>query len=67
MTKNLSGIWIRVFEITVLLTGINVYAQPEIPVLSSPADHSVQLQTRPVLYWNPSSGADKYTLQLSVD
>ncbi len=66
MTK-FSGIRIGIFGLTILFTGINVNAQPGVPVLFSPGDCSVQIQTRPVLYWNASPGADKYTLQVSLD
>ncbi|KPK83776.1 MAG: hypothetical protein AMS27_11915 [Bacteroides sp. SM23_62_1] len=67
MTKKFSGIRVLVLGIACLSLGYQICAQPEIPVLSVPADYSLQLQTRPVLYWNASPGAEKYTLQVSGD
>ncbi len=40
---------------------------PVPPVLSSPADNSVDISTSPNLIWNSSSGATSYTLQVSAD
>jgi C1A family cysteine protease/PKD repeat protein len=40
---------------------------PEAPVLTSPADGSVEQSCSPSLEWDPSSGATGYHVQLSTD
>jgi hypothetical protein len=45
---------------------VTVPPAPAAPVLSSPADGAVDAAINPVLVWNASTGADSYTLQVSL-
>jgi hypothetical protein len=58
------GIWNGTSYVSGVLT---VQAPPAIPVPAIPADGDTAVSTVPDLVWNPSPGANRYRIEVSID
>jgi fibronectin type 3 domain-containing protein len=57
----------KIVPILCILFLMKLFGQPNQPTLSFPENNSTGQSTRPTLYWNLSSGADRYQLQVSLN